>query len=60
MNTKKITELKFAPNEKAEMVKSKTKSLRPMRSMVAVRSLKSRTNVARVAASKMIESVEKT
>jgi hypothetical protein len=59
MNTKKISELKFTASEKTEMVKSKPKSLRPMRSMVAVRSLKSRTNVAKMATPKMIDSLEK-
>ncbi len=44
MKTKETLEPKFLPLEK--MQKTKPKSLRPMRSMVAVRSLKPRTAVA--------------
>ena len=45
MKTKETIDPKFISVEKLTP-KSKPKSLRPMRSMVAVRSLKPRTNVA--------------
>ncbi|MFP5385260.1 MAG: hypothetical protein ACLGHN_04230 [Bacteriovoracia bacterium] len=45
MKTKEVIDPKFVSLEKLNQ-KSKPKSLRPMRSMVAVRSLKPRTNVA--------------
>lgn len=45
MKTKETIDAKFISVEKLTP-KSKPKSLRPMRSMVAVRSLKPRTNVA--------------
>lgn len=48
MKTKKIFDTKFATPEKAPMVTPKPKSLRPMRSMVAVRSMKSKTSVAAI------------
>ncbi|HXH76496.1 MAG TPA: hypothetical protein VNJ08_16110 [Bacteriovoracaceae bacterium] len=43
MKTKKTLDNKFANAEKDALMGSKPKSLRPMRSMMAVRSLKSRT-----------------
>lgn len=45
MKTKETIDPKFLPLEKLN-AKAKPKSLRPMRSMVAVRSLKPRTGVA--------------
>jgi hypothetical protein len=45
MKTKETVDPKFLPFEKIN-TKSKPKSLRPMRSMVAVRSLKPKTGVA--------------
>jgi hypothetical protein len=45
MKTKETVESKFVPLEKLT-TKKKPKSLRPMRSMVAVRSLKPKTAVA--------------
>lgn len=45
MKTKETVDPKFLPVEKLNP-KTKPKSLRPMRSMVAVRSLKPKTNVA--------------
>jgi hypothetical protein len=47
MKTKETVDPKFLPVDKLN-VKSKPKSLRPMRSLVAVRSLKPRTGVANV------------
>ncbi len=47
MKTKKVIDSKFQTLERPElMANKKPKSLRPMRSMVAVRSLKSKTTVA--------------
>jgi hypothetical protein len=48
MKTKETLDPKFLPVEKLN-TKSKPKSLRPMRSMIAVRSLKPRTGVATLA-----------
>ena len=48
MKTKDTVDSKFLPLEKLA-AKKKSKSFRPMRSMVAVRSLKPRTGVAIVA-----------
>ncbi len=53
MKTKEILEPKFQPIEKVQ--KAKPKSLRPMRSMVAVRSLKPRTGVASLAPKAEVE-----
>ena len=47
MKTKEILDPKFLTQEKP-VVAPKPKSLRPMRSMVAVRSLKPRTTVAQM------------
>lgn len=46
MKTKETIDQKSISLEKINTVKTKTKSLRPMRSMVAVRSLKPKTGVA--------------
>jgi hypothetical protein len=48
MKTKETVDPKFLPLDKLN-AKSKPKSLRPMRSLVAVRSLKPRTGVAAMA-----------
>jgi hypothetical protein len=45
MKTKEILDIKLVNLEKLN-IKTKPKSLRPMRSMMAVRSLKPKTNVA--------------
>ena len=49
MKTKETVDPKFLPLEKLNATKTKPKSLRPMRSMVAVRSLKPKTGVAQLA-----------
>lgn len=54
MKAKKTIETKL-PLEKQALVNSKPKSLRPMRSMVAVRSLKSKTVVATMVSSPSLE-----
>lgn len=52
MKTKETVDPKFLPLEKLNATtKTKPKSLRPMRSMVAVRSLKPKTGVAQMARS---------
>lgn len=54
MKTKEVLDPKFINNEKP-VVAPKPKSLRPMRSLVAVRSLKPRTTVAQMAQKEVIE-----
>ncbi len=54
MKTKETVDSKFLPLEKLN-TKKKPKSLRPMRSMVAVRSLKPRTGVATMVARTELE-----
>jgi hypothetical protein len=58
MKTKKPFDAKILTPEKMELVKTKPRSLRPMRSMVAVRSLKSKTMVASLSL-KIQDSAEK-
>jgi hypothetical protein len=55
MKTKETIDPKFLPVEKLN-TKTKPKSIRPMRSMVAVRSLKPKMNVAAMAVKEELRS----
>jgi hypothetical protein len=56
MDLKKDSQKKITEMAKKTIIKAKPKSLRPMRSMVAVRSLKSNTTVAKFSQTSTVES----